>query len=159
MQMDSSKKQSRESVAWDWQTPDPRPNQVDLAIPSDPRLLRIVRLTIMHLTELAGFVEEERKSVALAVDEACSNIIKHAYHGATDRPILIRFQLLDRGLRVLLRDYGRKADLSKIKSRELDDIRPGGLGVHLIRSVMDVVEYDNSLEDGNLLTLEKYLRR
>ncbi len=139
--------------------PQPRPDQVDLAIASDPRLLKIVRMTIMHLTELAGFGEEEQKSVALAVDEACSNIIKHAYDGATDRPILIRFQLLDRGLRVLLRDYGRKADLSKIKSRELDDIRPGGLGVHLIRSVMDVVEYDNSLDEGNLLTLEKYLRR
>ncbi|MDQ7053549.1 MAG: ATP-binding protein [candidate division KSB1 bacterium] len=157
--METSKQQTHKSAGWEWHMPQPRPDQVDLAIPSDPRLLKIVRMTIMHLTELAGFGEEEQKSVALAVDEACSNIIKHAYGGATDRPIIIRFQLLDHGLRVLLRDYGRKADLSKIKSRELDDIRPGGLGVHLIRSVMDVVEYDNSLDEGNLLTLEKFLRR
>lgn len=137
----------------------PPQDVVELLIPSDPRLLRVVRTTVTQMSDLAGFSEEEQKSTALAVDEACSNIIKHAYGGKSQRPILIRCELLGNGLRVRLRDFGRKADLKKIKSRELDDIRPGGLGIHLIRSVMDVVEYDNSFEVGNSLTLVKYLRQ
>lgn len=152
-------KDDRERFLLDSWTHRPLRDTVELLIPSDPRLLRIVRMTVSQMSELAGFSEEEQKSTALAVDEACTNIIKHAYDGQSHQPILIRCELLENGLRVLLRDFGRKADLKKIKSRELDDIRPGGLGIHLIRSVMDVVEYDNSFETGNMLTLVKYLRQ
>jgi len=56
-----------------------------------------------------------------------------------------------------LRDSGLKTDPEKIKSRNLEDVRPGGLGVHIIKSTMDVVAYDNSSEDFNYLTMAKYL--
>ncbi len=132
-------------------------NTVVFRLPSDPKLLKIVRAGIAHLCDLAGFPEEHRHRATLAVDEACSNIIMHAYGGATDQPILITARLLENGIEVVLRDYGKKADIESIKSRELDDIRPGGLGVHLIRSAMDAVVYDNTLPDGNQLTLKKFL--
>lgn len=132
-------------------------NTVAIRLASDPKLLKIVRAGIAHLCDLAGFSEEQRHRATLAVDEACANIIMHAYGGATDKPILITARLIENGIEVVLRDYGKKADIESIKSRELDDIRPGGLGVHLIRSAMDAVVYDNTLPDGNQLTLKKYL--
>ncbi|MDZ7343541.1 MAG: ATP-binding protein [candidate division KSB1 bacterium] len=134
-------------------------NTIELRFPSDPKLLKIVRAGVTQLCDLAGFPEEYRRQATLAVDEACANIIKHAYNGATDKPILMTARLLDNGIEIVLRDFGKKVDAETIKSRELDEIRPGGLGVHLIRSSMDVVVYDNSLQDGNQLTLTKYLRQ
>jgi anti-sigma regulatory factor (Ser/Thr protein kinase) len=133
------------------------PNTVAFHLASDPKLLKVVRLGIGHLCDLAGFPEEHRHRAMLAVDEACANIIKHAYDGASDKPIIITARLIDNGIEVVLRDYGRKADPEKIKSRELDDIRPGGLGVHLMRSAMDAVVFDTTLAEGNQLTLIKYL--
>lgn len=131
---------------------------VEIQVPSDPRLLKIVRASISHLCDLLDFTEDERNGTTLAVDEACSNIIKHAYGGETTQPIIITCRLLDKGIEIVLRDFGRRADIKSIKSRELDDVRPGGLGVHLIKSVMDVVIYDNTLKEGNRLTLVKYTR-
>ena len=132
-------------------------NTIVIRLPSDPKLLKVVRAGIAHLCDLAGFPEEHRHRAMLAVDEACSNIIVHAYGGASNQPIVVTARLIENGIEVVLRDYGKKADLDGIKSRELDDIRPGGLGVHLIRSAMDSVVYDNSLPDGNQLTLKKFL--
>lgn len=139
--------------------PAPEPeNTVEIRIPSDPRMLKIIRMTVSHLCEVMGFSSEDQKSTVLAVDEACSNIIKHAYQGETTHPIWITFELLPQGLKVKLRDFGRRADIKRIKPRALHDIRPGGIGVHVIKSVMDVVQYDNTVEKGNELTLIKYLR-
>ena len=101
--------------------------------------------------------EEECNAVTIAVDEAVANIIKHTYKGETDKPIVVNLRLYQAKLEIVLRDFGEKIDPKKIKSRDLNDIRPGGLGVHLIKSTMDQVVYDNSLDVGNQLTLTKYL--
>ncbi|MFQ5707463.1 MAG: ATP-binding protein [bacterium] len=130
---------------------------VEIRVPSDPRLLKIVRCGINHLCDICGFPEEARNAVTLSVDEAASNIIKHTYKGQTDKLIVVTCRILEDRLEIVLRDFGEKADLKKIKSRELEDVRPGGLGVHLIKSNMDVVVYDDTLKDGNQLTLAKYL--
>ncbi|MFQ5752390.1 MAG: ATP-binding protein, partial [bacterium] len=129
----------------------------ELKLPSNPKLLKVVRCGVSHLCEVCGFSTEESNAVILAVDEAVSNIIKHAYNSESTEPIVINYRVFDDRLEVVLRDFGEKADPEKIKSRELDDIRPGGLGVHLIKSAMDEVHYDNSLKVGNELTLAKYL--
>lgn len=130
---------------------------VEIRLPSDPKLLKIVRAAVSHLCELQGFSAETQNGVTLAVDEACTNVIKHAYQNRVDRPILITCRVRADRLEVVIRDYGKKADLNKIKSRELEDVRPGGLGVHLIRSVMDEVVYDRTPARGNRLILAKYL--
>lgn len=132
-------------------------NVIEIKVPSDPKLLKIVRCGINHLCEVCGFTREERNAVTLAVDEAGSNVIKHAYQGQKDKPIIVSCQVLEDRLEIKIRDFGKKTDVRKIKSRELEDIRPGGLGVHFIKSTMDVVIFDNSLEDGNQLTLAKFL--
>lgn len=130
---------------------------IEIKISSDPKYLKKVRRKVNQLAKLSGFQKEERYYITLAVNEAVSNIIKHAYHNAKGRPIIIHGFLKEDRLEIVLRDFGIKANSNKIKSRELEDIKPGGLGVHIIKSVMDVVEYDNSIDDGNQLLLAKYL--
>ena len=131
-------------------------NEIEIKLPSDPQFLKIIRSGISHISKICGFSNEESNAVTIAVDEAASNIIKHTYKGAKNELIVVNFRILEDRLEVVLRDFGEKVDPETIKSRDLNEIRPGGLGVHLIKSTMDVVNYDNSFEVGNQLTMVKY---
>ena len=131
-------------------------NEIEIKLPSDPQFLKIIRSGISHISKICGFSNEESNAVTIAVDEAASNIIKHTYNGAKNELIVVNFRILEDRLEVILRDFGEKVDPKTIRSRDLNEIRPGGLGVHLIKSTMDVVNYDNSFEVGNQLTMVKY---
>jgi anti-sigma regulatory factor (Ser/Thr protein kinase) len=132
---------------------------IEIRIPSEPKFLKITRAVICQVCEIMGFSPEDCNNITLAVDEACSNIIKHAYGGSPGKPIHVTGTLFQDRLEILLRDFGKKADINTIKSRELDDVRPGGLGVHLIKSVMDIVNYNNRLDEGNQLQLVKFIQK
>lgn len=131
--------------------------EIEIKLPSDPRYLKIIRNGISHISEICGFSDEECNALTIAVDEAAANIIKHTYSGDENQTIVVRFTIKDDRLEITLRDFGKKIDPKNIKPRNLDDIRPGGLGVHLIKSAMDEVTYDNSPEVGNQLIMTKYL--
>lgn len=131
---------------------------VTLRIYSKPAELQIVRATVEKMCQMLGFSGECCGGIVLAVDEALTNIIRHAYNGAADKPIEI--SLLPVGdppqeLRICLRDFGEFVDPARIKSRDLGDVRPGGLGVHIISNCMDSVEYSRAPGGGTLLTLVK----
>lgn len=130
---------------------------IEVKIFSDPKYLKILRCAVFHLARLCGFSNNEGNALTVAVSEAGANIIKHAYKNEKDKPITMSCRMLDDRLEIVLRDSGMKTDPEKIKSRNLEDVRPGGLGVHIIKSTMDVVAYDNSSEDFNYLTMAKYL--
>jgi len=121
--------------------------------------LRIIRMTIRYIGKTLNLESGEINLIILAVDEACSNIIKHAYKGPTDKPIHITCNLYHDHIEFTLKDRGEKANLADIKSRKLDDVRPGGLGVHLIKSVMDEVRYDTETDNCNRLTMIKFLKQ
>ena len=128
---------------------------IAISIPAKPEFLKIFRAAVSSICEIKGFCKDDLNNVILAVDESCSNIIKHAYGGPTDRPIQAKINISAEKFEIYLRDFGKKADPKKIKPRNLDDVRPGGLGVHFIKSVMDEVVYDNSFDLGNQLKLVK----
>jgi anti-sigma regulatory factor (Ser/Thr protein kinase) len=132
---------------------------VRLHVSSLPAHLPVVRGAIEKVCELLGFADEETGSIVLSVDEAMTNVIRHAYGGDTDQPIEVELTALgeDRpdALRIRLRDYGKVVDRSKIKPRKLDDIRPGGLGVHIMMECMDVVDYSPAEGGGTRLTMVK----
>ncbi len=90
---------------------------------------------------------------------ATSNVIKYGYEGDTTKRIDLEISTAEGKLTIKIRDYGKTPDLDKIKPREIDDVRPGGLGTHFLREVMDTVDYDVSLGVGTLLTLIKKLPR
>jgi serine/threonine-protein kinase RsbW len=136
-----------------------------LELPSNPEILCVVRSAVMRLTEEIGFPAEECRALTRAVDEALTNIIRHAYNGRPDRPIELLCRCLqDRidgkprtGLEIVLVDRGASADRKKLCGRSFDDVRPGGLGIHFIQDAVDVMQYTSRLHK-NRLRLVKYLR-
>jgi anti-sigma regulatory factor (Ser/Thr protein kinase) len=131
---------------------------------SDPSMLCVVRAAMERLTETFGFTAAESRSVTRAVDEAITNIMRHSYGGQLDRPIEMLCQRVPRrpakggeGLEIVLTDRGPAVDPSKLKGRPLDEIKPGGLGLHFIRQSMDVVEFKRG-DGANQLRLIKYLQ-
>jgi serine/threonine-protein kinase RsbW len=135
-----------------------------LELHSDPTLLCVVRGALERLTEVFGFSPPERRSVTRAVDEAITNIMRHCYNGRTDQPIEVycsrvppRASHQADGLQILLCDQGPEVDPSKLRGRRLEEIKPGGLGLHFIRQSMDTVEYQRS-GSTNQFRLVKYLQ-
>jgi anti-sigma regulatory factor (Ser/Thr protein kinase) len=135
-----------------------------LELPSNPEILCVVRSAVMRLTEEMGFPAEECRGLTRAVDEALANVIRHAYDGRPGQSIeLTCRRLQDRtgnqeraGLEIVLADQGTAADREKLCGRSLDDVRPGGLGLHFIQRAVDVMEY-SSQAGTNRLRLVKYL--
>ena len=125
-------------------------------MPSDPRLLSVVRSSVSELAALCGFEDEQCRSIALAVDEALSNVIRHSYKNRCDQEIELNCQEHGGSLEFSLIDRGEAADPSRFCAQPLDEIALGGRGTHLIRQIMDEVCYER-LPEGNRLSLKKYL--
>ena len=128
-------------------------------IRSTPSHLPIVRAAIEKACRLIGFDEAASGAVVLSVDEALTNIIRHAYNNAADQPIEIELSVTgppgQEVLQISLRDHGTYVEPEEIKSRDLADVRPGGLGVHIMKECMDHVEYRQADGGGTLLVLRK----
>ena len=127
-------------------------NRTVVTIPSHPRFLSVIRAVTTTMGKIQDLDEMVIEDLKLAVDEACSNVIKHAYGGDTSQRIVVKFNL-QKGFEVIIEDTGTKADPNLIEGRNLDDIRPGGLGIHFIRKVFDIFEFDRKKKRGNRLRL------
>jgi serine/threonine-protein kinase RsbW len=117
-------------------------------IPSETSYLALVRDLTKRMAEAAGFPEATADRLALAVDEATTNVIEHAYKGAADQEIELRFE--DRGaeFRVELIDTGKMVDPRTVPRVDIDrfvtERRTGGLGMHLMEKIMDSVTFRRS---------------
>ncbi|MBI5369561.1 MAG: ATP-binding protein [Planctomycetes bacterium] len=134
-----------------------RAHRIDLSVSSDPREMTVVRAVAAKAGSLAGFSERDQSMIALAVDEACTNIIKYSYQGATAQPIRLRFVAGETGIEVLVRDWGRKPSPEVLRPKRAGTTRCGGLGIHMLLEIMDTVVYDTSPREGTRLTLIKSL--
>jgi serine/threonine-protein kinase RsbW len=85
--------------------------------------------------------QKERILMVLGVDEACTNIIRHAYELRDDQLIVLSMEGLRNCVRMRLRDYGRQTPKQEMRGRARDAIKPGGLGLHLMRDAFDKVDY------------------
>jgi serine/threonine-protein kinase RsbW len=131
-------------------------DSVIITVPSHPKYLSVVRAVTARMGQLHEMTETVIDDIKLAVDEACSNVIKHAYKGKTNRKITLKYTIQQGTFTVSIDDNGIKFAMEQMKGRSLDDVRPGGLGVHFIRRVFDVVELDDRKRRGNRLILIKY---
>lgn len=131
---------------------------VTLTIPSHPKYLYVIRSALYPIVLDAGFKKKEAGKIILAVDEACSNIIKYAYGGDHTKTITLTVTAEEKRLNLQLKDFGKRVDVSKVVPRKLEDIRPGGLGTHFMGTVFDRVDYDSSEGKGTVLTLVKEKR-
>jgi anti-sigma regulatory factor (Ser/Thr protein kinase) len=124
------------------------PAPLILQVPSRTEFLAVVRDVTRSWANIAGFDRTDADQIALAVDEAATNVIEHAYGGATDEVVELRYE--DRGddLRVDVVDQGRAVDPKAVPRVDLDryvsEGRKGGLGVHLMGKIMDSVTFRRS---------------
>src|SRR5690606_16182852 len=145
-------------------TPDPTQPHVHVQMLSQSRYLCGARELVLATVSRFGFNELTCSQIALAVDEALANVICHGYARAPGGMIWLSIWPLDEdgegrvgGVRITIEDEARQVDPEQIKGRDLEEIRPGGLGVHIIREVMDVAEYTKRDGKGMRLVLEKRL--
>ncbi|MEA2062761.1 MAG: ATP-binding protein [Gemmatimonadota bacterium] len=139
---------------------------IELKIPGNPKMLCLVRQNVNLACRMVGFDERQVNGITLAVDEGCTNIIRHCYGGDTKGVIVVRLRLYADRIVIVLRDFGEGMDSKKLEKclakRQLckvskKAVRPGGLGVMLIHTVMDRVQYKTSPDFGTVLKLTKYL--
>ena len=135
--------------------PSPGERLLELTIPAQPDRLRFVHHVMRDAADLSGCSERTIEDIVIAVNEACMNIIQHGYAGG-DGTIIVTVDRHTDHLDIRLTDFCAKVDPAKLKSRDLDDIRPGGLGVHLIGETMDETRFLTPPPGaGNLLQMTK----
>lgn len=122
--------------------------------------LKLLRSVVRDAADIAGLDDIQASEVVLAVNEACMNIIQHGYRMKPDGWIEMEVASDEQAVLFRLRDYAPAVDSATCCSRELEDVRPGGIGVHLIKTLMD--EYGFLAEPeggGNLLQMKKYINQ
>ena len=128
---------------------------IRVSVESDPKYLEPLRTVISESTAVLGLDEAVTTKIVLAVTEACANIIRHCYGGKPGKRMDVTLRFGPDFYEVRIDDFGKFVDPSKMKGRELDDVRPGGLGLHFIHSVMDSVQYRENRWGGTTLTMVK----
>jgi len=148
----------------------PSEPELRLWLRSNPLYLSGARELVCALAKRLGFDDLSCCQIALAVDEALANIIRHGYGRRPDGPIWVSLYPtpaqpdtkpdakggpVRAELAIVIEDEAQQVDPTQIKGRELDEIRPGGLGVHIMREVMDEVLFERRESVGMRLTMRK----
>ena len=110
---------------------------------------------ISELANQASISSQVRYELQLAVSEACTNAIKHAYGMASGHDIELSAKIDGEEIRLVIRDYGTKLDLEAYKEPDPEDPSEGGYGIYILRSLMDEVHFDVSHDQGTEVTLIK----
>jgi len=131
-------------------------------LPNDLSFLKEVRQFVKETLAETSLVEDVTSRVILAVDEAVSNIIEHAYEEGRKDRIEMAITHDDKRVDILIRDFGKTFDPGKIAPPDMQEYirvrRKGGLGIFLIRKIMDEVEYTFKEGVQNELRLVKYIQ-
>jgi serine/threonine-protein kinase RsbW len=115
---------------------------------------------VTHYAQQAGLAEKDVYAVQLAVDEASTNIIEHGYGQECPSRIDITCDIQEDGLKIVIYDDAEPFNPETVPEPEinvpLEEIKPRGLGIYLIRQMMDDVQYQSSPDKGNTLTMIKH---
>ena len=132
-----------------------------LSVNSTTNNLARIRNFIKTQSRNAGFDEETANKIVLAADEACTNIIKHAYKYSAKGKINVNLSFSQNKLRIAITDEGTHFNSSSIKDPDLkkyyEEKKVGGLGMFLMKKLMDEVSYSHPNSKKNKVTLIKYL--
>jgi serine/threonine-protein kinase RsbW len=128
---------------------------------SQTEKLSLVREFVSEAAGKFGFDEESINKISIAVDEACTNIIKHSYDFASNKNIDLAIIMNESKFEIVISHQGKSFDPESVKPPDMKEylshFRRGGLGMHLMRSLMDHVEYTMSAAKRNEVHLIKYL--
>ena len=126
-------------------------------IPGNPEYVGAVRMAVAHIAKIAGFDIEAIDDVKVAVSEACSNVICHAHEGQ-EFTYDIYTDLDDKGLTITVKDCGMGFGLEDYVEPDPGDPRGRGLGIFIIKALMDEVSIDSAPGAGTNIIMTKYLR-
>lgn len=135
-------------------------SEFTIVFATSPSWFRTIRQLILTSSTQCGFDARTAGQIAMAVDEALCNIHRHGYRGAFGIVTLHAKTTCETDPRIDIEifDEAEQVDVLQIKSRNLDEVRPGGLGVHLIQTVMDEAIWAKRDAGGMCLTMSKTLK-
>jgi serine/threonine-protein kinase RsbW len=134
-----------------------------LQVPSSTENLALIREFVSSTAQQAGFDSSEIGKLVLAVDEACANVVEHAYGPDTSKEVVVRVTLDNETLSIDIEDTGRGFDPESIQPEELERLiskrKTGGLGMQLMKTLMDEVRYEIEPGKKNALHMVKRIRK
>jgi serine/threonine-protein kinase RsbW len=132
-------------------------------VPSHTDYLDVIREFISKLASEAGFDEENIHKIALALDEACTNVIRHAYDQGEDGFVELEATVNRKGLSITVSDNGRGFDPDTIEAPDIEKLMAqhkfGGFGLYLMKTLMDEVEFSIAPGVRNEVRMTKYLKK
>ena len=134
-----------------------------LQVPSSTENLALIREFVGSTAQQAGLSAKEAAGLEMAVDEACANVIEHAYGHDVSQEVVVRVTLDDETLSIDIEDTGRGFDPGAVNQEELEQLinkrKTGGLGMRLMTKLMDEVRYEIEPGKKNALHMTKRLRK
>ena len=130
-----------------------------LTVRSDPKLLGSGRSLVRSWGDSWDVDEKTADEVVLAIDEACTNAIRHAYEGRCDGSVELTLHAAEEHLEFQVSDKGvpcpaECAERRPLRPPDVDDLEPGGLGIQLIHKVFDEVDFCPGESGGNCVTMK-----
>jgi serine/threonine-protein kinase RsbW len=136
---------------------------IEMKIPAKAEYVGVVRLSVAGIANRMGYSYEDIEDLKVAISEAITNAVTHAYHENDDGEVTIGFGVFKDRLEIMVADHGGSFNIKEIKSdigpyeesADVEDLREGGFGLFLINALMDKVQINN--EYGVIVLMTKYL--
>ena len=129
---------------------------ISMKIPSKPEYVGVIRLTVSAIANRIGFNIEEIEDIKVAVAEACTNAIQHSSNGIEE--FHVDFEVASDRMAITVKDHGKGINEKDVKEPNLGELKEGGLGIFIIKSLMDEVSFSCELETGTEIKMVKFLQ-
>lgn len=137
---------------------------VEMKVPAKVEYVGVIRLSLSGIANRMGFSYADIEDLKIAVSEAITNAITHAYETNEIGEIQIKFSIYEDRLEIMVTDYGESFEMQDIKEKigpvkdaeKVEDLREGGFGLFLMEALMDRVQI-NSSHSGVCVLMTKYL--
>jgi serine/threonine-protein kinase RsbW len=126
---------------------------IKMEVTANPEYVSIIRLTVSGIANKIGFSLDDIEDIKVAVSEACTNAIKHSL----DDKFLVEFSILEDGLTIGVQDKGTGYDVTSLQEPDLANPKEGGLGLFIIKTLMDEVSTVSNTDEGTKIKMTKYL--
>lgn len=138
---------------------------IELRVPAKPQFVSVVRLTVSGLATRIGFSYDEIEDLKIAIGEAVTNVVHHAYSENEEGEVVVGCGVFEDKIEIMVADYGNSFNFEEIKSKigpysdneNVAALREGGLGLYLMEALMDEVRLNN--EGGVAVFMTKYVAR
>lgn len=130
---------------------------IEVSIPHRSEYISLIRLTVASIANRMGFDIEDIEDIKVALSEACSNAIMHGGCDVSDN-FIIQFLMEQASLTISVSDFGKGYDANSLKEPRTEELNEGGLGIFIIKSLMDDVSINTGNNQGTSIKMIKNLR-